>query len=355
MKLKYYPYIIKLKEQFTISVNSRKTTPAVIVEVEHYGLTGYGEASLPPYLAEDQSSVISFLKKVNLDYITDFTDTNSVLDYVDSIAEGNNAAKAAIDIALHDLLGKLLNVPLHQHLNIIKRDNIYSSFTIGISDLEKIEQKIDDASEFKFLKVKLGSENDKEIISTIRQHTDKPLFIDVNQGWSDKYFALNMISWLADQNVILIEQPLPKENIRDSNWLIERSPLPIIADEAVQVLGDLEKIKDLYSGVNIKLMKVGGIRQAYRMMQEAKDLNLKIMIGCMTETSCAITAASHLSPLADWVDLDGASLISNDLFTGMLIKSGVVTIPNLPGLGVEKVTKRKYGSEKWNLLFSKYV
>jgi L-alanine-DL-glutamate epimerase-like enolase superfamily enzyme len=187
--------------------------------------------------------------------------------------------------------------------------------------------------------VKLGSENDKEIISTIRQHTDKPLFIDVNQGWSDKYFALDMISWLADQNVILIEQPLPKENIRDSNWLIERSPLPIIADEAVQVLGDLEKIKDLYSGVNIKLMKAGGIRQAYRMMKEAKDLHLKIMIGCMTETSCAITAASHLSPLADWVDLDGVALISNDLFTGMLIKSGVVTIPNLPGLGVEKVTK----------------
>lgn len=339
MKLKYYPYILKLKEQFTISVNSRKTTPAVMVEVEHDGLTGYGEASLPPYLSEDQSSVINFLNKVNFDSFNDFTDIDFVLDYIDTIAEGNYAAKAALDIALHDLLGKLLGVPLYQHLNIIKRDNIFSSFTIGLTDLEKMEQKIDNASEFKFLKVKLGSENDKEIFLAIRRHTDKQLFIDVNQGWADKFFALDMINWLADQNVILIEQPLPKDNIRDASWLVERSPLPIIADEAVQVLSDLEKIKHIYSGVNIKLMKAGGIRQAYRMMQKARELNLKIMIGCMTETSCAITAASHLSPLSDWVDLDGAELISNDLFTGMKLQGGAVCIPNLPGLGVEKITK----------------
>jgi len=337
MKLKYYPYIIKLKEQFTISVNSRKTTPAFMVEVEHDGLTGYGEASLPPYLSEDQSSVINFLNKVNFDSFNDFTDINFVLDYINGIAEGNNAAKAAIDIALHDLAGKLLGVPLFNYLGINKRDDIYTSITIGISDPEKIEQKIDDASEFKFLKVKLGTKNDKEMFSAIRQQTNKPLFIDVNQGWADKYFALDMISWLADQNVILIEQPLPKENVRDASWLIERSPLPIIADEAVQSLNDLDFIKDDYSGINIKLMKCGGIRQAYRMMQRAKELNLMIMIGCMTETSCAITAASHLSPLADWVDLDGAVLISNDLFTGMKIKKGRLIIPESPGIGVEKI------------------
>ena len=150
-----------------------------------------------------------------------------------------------------------------------------------------------------------------------------------------------MISWLAEQNVVLIEQPLPKENFKDMKWLIEKSPLPIIADEAVQDINDLERIKDLYSGINIKLMKAGGIRSAHRMIQRAKELNLKIMLGCMTETSCAITAASHLSPLADWVDLDGAELISNDIFTGTKIKGGVLVIPNLPGLGVEKITKWK--------------
>jgi L-Ala-D/L-Glu epimerase len=339
MKLDYYPYTIELKEQFTISINSRTTTPAIMVEVEHNGLIGYGEASLPPYLSEDQSSVTSFLNKVNLASFSGLENINLILDYVDNIADGNDAAKAAVDIALHDLLGKYLDVPLHKYLGINRRDNIYSSFTIGISDSKKIKQKVDDASEFKFLKVKLGTQNDKEIISTIRELTDKSLFIDVNQGWSDKYFALDMISWLAGQNVVLVEQPLPKENFEDENWLNEKSPLPIFADEAVQSLEDMEKIKDSYSGVNIKLMKAGGIRQAYRMMQRAKELNLKIILGCMTETSCAITAASHLSPLADWVDLDGAELISNDLFAGMKIKNGALIIPDMPGLGVEKIIK----------------
>jgi len=338
MKLKYYTHTLKLKEEFTLSVHSRSTTPIVMVEIEHDKLTGYGEASLPPYLQENQSSVINFLNRIDLSELADPLQINWILDYVDNIAECNYAAKAAFDIALHDLLGKLLNIPLYQHLNIIKRDNIYSSFTIGISDLEKIEQKVDDALEFKFLKVKLGSENDKKIIQFIRSLTATPIYIDVNQGWKDKYFALDIINWLADQNVILIEQPLPKESIGDASWLIERSPLPIIADEAVQVLDDLEKIKDFYTGVNIKLMKAGGIRQANRMMLRAKELNLKIMIGCMTETSCAITAASHLSPLADWVDLDGAELISNDLFSGMKIIDGKIVIPESPGLGVKKLT-----------------
>jgi len=339
MELKYYPYTLKLKEEFKISVNTRKTTPAVIVEIEHDDLTGYGEASLPPYLQENQSSVINFLNRIDLSEFTDPVQTNLILDYVDKIDSGNNAAKAAIDIALHDLIGKLLNIPLYKYLNINIRDNIYSSYTIGISDEESLRQKIKDASGYKFLKIKLGTKNDKKIIQFIRSLTATPIYADVNQGWADKYFALDMVSWLADQNVILIEQPLPKENVWDEGWLIERSPLPIIADEAVQVLDDLEKIKDLYTGVNIKLMKAGGIRQANQMMLRAKELNLKIMIGCMTETSCAITAASHLSPLADWVDLDGAVLISNDLFTGMRLEKGAVSIPNLPGLGVEKITK----------------
>jgi len=339
MKLKYYLYTIKLREEFTLSVSSRKTTPAVMVEVEHNGLTGYGEASLPPYLSEDQSSVINFLNKLSLEPFNNPKDINSILDYVDNISEGNKVAKASVDIALHDLLGKFLDVPLHKYLGIDRRDNINSSYTIGISDLKKIKQKVGEASEFKFLKIKLGSENDKEIVAAIRALTDKPLYIDVNKGWSNKYFALDMIGWLAEQNVVLVEQPLPKENFDDANWLNEKSPLPIIADEAVQTINDLEKIKHLYSGVNIKLMKAGGIRQAFRMMQRAKELNLKIMLGCMTETSCAITAASHLSPLVDWVDLDGAELISNDLFKGMKIKDGALIIPYLPGLGVEKITK----------------
>ena len=222
MKLKYYPHTLKLRKHFTLSVGTRTTTPSVMVEVEHDGFTGYGEASLPPYLVEDQSSVLSFLGKVKLDSFNDPTTLNLIIDYIDNIEEGNNAAKAAIDIALHDLLGKILDIPLHKYLNIPIRDDIYTSYTIGISNEDEIKQKIDAASEFKFLKVKLGTANDREIISTIRTISDKPLFVDVNQGWTDKYFALDMIMWLGEQNVVLIEQPMPKRNYNDASWLIRK-------------------------------------------------------------------------------------------------------------------------------------
>jgi L-alanine-DL-glutamate epimerase-like enolase superfamily enzyme len=341
MILKYYPYSIKLKEEFRISINSRKTTPAVMVEVAHDGIIGYGESSLPPYLQEDQKSVINFLKKIDLTIFKDPTDINIILDYIDHLSGGNNAAKASIDIALHDLFGKIENVPLYKYLNINKKEDIYTSFTIGISEEESLKHKIADASQYKILKVKLGTENDKKIIEQVRFLSDKPLFVDINQGWNDKHFALDMINWLAEQNVVLVEQPLPKELIKESEWLNQRSSLPIIADEAVQALNDLEFIKDAYSGINIKLMKCGGIRPVHRMILKSKELNLKIMIGCMTETTCAITAASHLSSLADWVDLDGAELISNDVFSGSKIEKGRIIIPDLPGLGIEKLSESK--------------
>jgi L-alanine-DL-glutamate epimerase-like enolase superfamily enzyme len=337
MKLSYYPYTLKLKQRFTISTHSRLTTPAVMVVIEHNGLTGYGEASLPPYLDENQQSVISFLNKVNLKKFKNLENLEPILQYIDEIDEGNNAAKAAVDIALHDLAGKMLDVPLYRFLNIKMKKDIYSSYTLGISDQESLQEKIRETSNFKYLNVKLGTIDDKKIIRTIRSLTDKSLYVDVNQGWSDKYFSLDMINWLKEQDVLLVEQPLPKENLKDASWLTERSPLPIIADEAVQSLNDLEKIKDVYSGLNIKLMKAGGINRAFQMIKKARELRLKVMIGCMTETSCAITAASHLSPLADWIDLDGAELISNDLFTGMKILDGKIIIPETPGLGIEKL------------------
>ncbi|MCW8809935.1 MAG: dipeptide epimerase [Ignavibacteriaceae bacterium] len=337
MKLTYYPYTLELKQRFTISFHSRLTTPTVMVEIEQDGLTGYGEASLPPYLYENQQSVISFLNKVDLKQFERTENLYAILQYIDEIEEGNNAAKAAVDIALHDLAGKMINVPLYRYLNINIKDDLYSSYTLGISEVKSLKEKIVEAADFKILKVKLGTEDDKKIIKMLRLLTNKPFYVDVNQGWQDKYLALDMINFLKEQNVILVEQPLPMLNLEDTAWLTERSPLPIIADEAVQNLNDLEKIKNIYSGVNIKLMKAGGINKAYRMILKAKQLNLKVMIGCMTESSCAITAASHLSPLADWIDLDGAELISNDLFSGMKIYDGKIIIPEGPGLGVKKL------------------
>jgi len=339
MKLRYFPFTIVLKDTFTISHSSRSTTPAMMVEIEHDGLTGYGEASLPPYLKENQQSVTEFFKKVDLSEFNDPLDLDIILDYINNLASGNEAAKAAIDLAVHDLAGKIKNLPLNQLLNFKKSSGIYTSFTIGISSKEKIKMKISVASSYKYLKIKLGSEVDKKNIEFINSLTDKPLFVDVNQGWSDKYSALEMINWLAEKNVVLVEQPLSKEMIKENGWLTERSPLPIIADEAIQTFDDIELVKDFYSGINIKLMKCGGVRQAKLMIEKAKRLNLKIMIGCMTETSCAVTAASHLASLADWIDLDGAELISNDPFSGMKIIEGMIQIPDSPGLGVTKIRK----------------
>lgn len=338
MKLTFYTYNLQLKHVFTVANYSRTTTPVVLTQIEYDGATGYGEASMPQYLGESQESVINFLKKVNLKQFSDPFDLDEILSYIDAIDQKNTAAKASIDIALHDLIGKLLNKPTYKILGLNKSKTPYTSFTIGIDTPEVIKQKTLEAGEqFKILKVKLGRENDREIIETIRSVTNLPLCVDVNQGWNDKHKALDMIHWLKSQNVIFIEQPLKKESVEDMAWLTQHSPLPTIADESLQRLADVKQAYQVYSGINVKLMKCGGIREAHQMIQLAKALGMKTMIGCMTETSCAVSAAAQLSPLVDWADLDGNLLINNDLFEGIKIINGQVTLNNLSGLGLKKI------------------
>jgi L-alanine-DL-glutamate epimerase-like enolase superfamily enzyme len=336
LKLNYYPYTMELKRTFTVSSNSRTSTPAVMTEIEYEGYTGYGEASLPPYLGETQESAMNFLSGIDLSGYTNVFDLETILAEMDAIAPGNTAAKAAIDIALHDLTGKVMNQPLCNIWGLNKDNTPYTSFTIGIDTPEIIKEKVEEAGEYKILKVKLGTENDREIIKAVRSVSRKPIIVDVNQGWRDRDEALDLAYWLKSKNVMLIEQPFPKENIEDNAWLTKWSPLPIIADESVQRLSDVINAKDVFTGINIKLMKCTGIREAYKMISFARALGLKVMLGCMTETSCAISAASHLSPLVDYTDLDGALLISNDLFEGTKIINGKVTLSGLPGIGVEK-------------------
>ncbi len=336
LKLSYNPYTLKLKNTFTVSSLSRNETPVVLTEIGYDGKVGYGEASLPQYLGETQESVMHFLSKIDFSQFKDPLDSENILNYINNIEDGNNAAKASVDIALHDLIGKLLNVPLYKYFGLVNPENLFTSYTIGIDSKEIIKTKIDEAKDFKYLKIKLGTENDKEIIETIRAVTNKPLYVDVNQGWKDKQEALEMIEWLVEKNVILIEQPLPKENIDDIAWLNEKSPLPVIADESVKRLKDIEKVKGIYSGINIKLMKSTGLREALLMINKARDFGLKVMLGCMTETSCAVSAAAHLSSLADWIDLDGPLLISNDLFDGISYINGEIRLGNLPGIGLIK-------------------
>ncbi len=337
MKLTFKPYTLELKHVFTIATSSRTTTPVMLTEIEYDGITGYGEASMPPYLGESQETAAKFLSKVNLGQFNDPFQLEEIIDYVDSIDEGNAAAKASVDIALYDLVGKLIGQPWYKIWGYDKDKTPNTSFTIGIDTPEVVKEKTQEASEFKILKVKLGRDTDKEMIETIRSVTDTPLCVDVNQGWKDKEFALDMIHWLNERNVTFVEQPMPKTQIDDMAWLTENSPLPTIADEALQRIPDVVKAHGVYSGINIKLMKCTGMREAHKMLNLARSLDMKVMLGCMTETSCAISAASHLSPMVDWADLDGALLIGNDVFDGTKVIDGKVTLNDRPGIGVVKV------------------
>lgn len=335
LKLSFRPYDLQLKHTFTVSGFSRNTTPVVLTTIEYEGFTGYGEASMPPYLGESQESVMKFLSKVDLGSFNDPFLVEDILTYVDGIEEGNRAAKAAVDIALHDLVGKLMDQPLYRIWGLNPLHTPMTSFTIGIDTPGVIRMKTEEAAAFRILKVKLGGDNDREMINTVRSVTDVPLYVDVNQGWKDKEAALEMIHWLQEQGVVFVEQPLPKEQMEDTAWLTARSPLPVMADEAFQRLADVAAFKGIYSGINIKLMKSTGLREAHKMITVARALDMKVMIGCMTETSCAVSAAAQLSPLVDWADLDGNLLISNDLYEGVLVIDGKVTLPDRPGIGLK--------------------
>ncbi len=337
LKLSFEPYSLQLKHVFTLATSSRSTTPVMLVKIEYDGFTGYGEASMPPYLGESHKTATKFLSNLDLSQFTDPFRMDEILGYVDSTAPKNAAAKASIDIALHDLTGKIMNQPWHKIWGYSAEETPNTSFTIGIAQKKEVIEKVKEAAGFKILKVKLGRDNDKEMIETIRSVTDVPLCVDINQGWKDKKQALDMVFWLKDKGVVFVEQPMPKTMIDETAWLTQNAPLPIIADEALQRLTDVQSTVGVYSGINVKLMKCTGLREAHKMINLAHANNMKVMIGCMTETSCAVSAAAQLSPKTDWADLDGNLLISNDPYTGMKVIDGKITLNNLPGIGIKKI------------------
>ena len=338
MHLSFEPYELKLKHVFTVSSFSRSTTPDVQVRIDYDGYTGYGEASMPPYLGQTVESVCSFLKKVDLEQFPDPFCIDDILNYIDSLSVGDSAAKAAVDIALHDLVGKIIGAPWHRMLGLNPEKTPNTTYTIGIDTDEMVKLKTREvAGQFKILKVKLGTPRDREMIRAIREVSDLPIAVDVNQGWKNKKKALDEIFWLKEQGIVMVEQPMPKEMLDANAWLTERSPLPTFADEAIQRLKDIPAVKGAYTGINIKLMKCTGMREAWKMMNYARAEGMKVMIGCMTETSCAIAAAAQLSPAVDFADLDGNLLIANDIFRGTTVVDGKITLNQLPGIGIEKI------------------
>ena len=335
MKLSFRPYELELAHTFTVSSYSRKSTPGVQVQIDYEGVTGYGEASMPPYLGQSVESVTAFLQKVNLEQFGSPFLLDDILEYIDSLSEADSAAKAAVDIALHDLVGKLMGQPWYKIWGYNPEKAPDTTFTIGIDTPDVVREKtLECAGRFNILKVKVGLDSDREMIQTIREVTDLPLAVDANQGWKDREKALDQIFWLHEHGVVMVEQPMSVNALDDIAWITERSPVPVFADESVQRLADVERLRGAFSGINIKLMKCTGMREGHKMLEHARALGMKVMIGCMTETSCAVSAAAQLSPAVDFADLDGNLLITNDLFDGVKVEGGKLRLPDRPGIGI---------------------
>jgi len=323
-----------MKHVFRIARGSRISTPLILTAIQFEDVVGYGEASMPPLYGETQETAIRFISKVDLSGFNDPLDIEGIMNYVDGIDIGNSAAKASIDIALHDLAGKIAGKPCYKLLNLSGVKSISTSRTISIDTPGIIKERVLEAKDFQFLKLKLGSDNDIEIVKAVREVSNQPLFVDANQGWKDKNLALENIDWLKEQDVIFIEQPMPVDMEDEMAWLKSKSPLPIVGDEGVQRLKDVEKAVDFYHGINIKLVKSTGLNEGLKMAKLAKKLDLKVMLGCMSETSCAISAAFHLASLADWIDLDGNLGITNNPYKGIETIGGKLINNDIPGIGL---------------------
>jgi L-alanine-DL-glutamate epimerase-like enolase superfamily enzyme len=327
---------LELAHTWTISRNSSDFKDNVFVRLEKDGIIGYGEAA--PNIRYGENAQLSVEKIEKAKELFTEIDLFNYIDLklaLDQKIIDQSCAKAALDIALMDWIGKALQVPLYKlwGLNIGRAP--LTSFSIGIDTPEIIQQKVKEAAIYPILKIKVGTKNDEMIIKAVRGVTDKPIRVDANEGWKTKEEALEKIQWLKSQGLEFVEQPLPSNMLEETAWLRERIDIPIIADEAVKAAADIPKLAAAYDGINIKLMKAGGLLEALRMIQIAKALDLKIMLGCMIESSVAISAAAQLAPYVDWADLDGNLLIKNDPFNGVKVNEGRLVYNNKPGLGVE--------------------
>ena len=337
MELSFTPINLNMVHTFTISGFSRDVTPSILVRITYDGVTGYGEGGLPPYMiGQTHDTVQPFLSKIDLAQFDNPFQIEDILSYVDAIEEGFTCAKSAVDIALHDLIGRLLDIPVWQLFGYTAEKSPDTCFTIGIDTEEVVRAKTQEATPYNILKVKLGTDEatDKMIVETVRSVTDKPLLVDANQGWSDKHYALEMIQWLSERNVLMVEQPMPKGILDDMAWVTEHSPLPTYADESCQRLTDVPRLHGVFHGVNIKLLKCTGLNEARKIIAATEALGMKVMIGCTSETSCSVSAAAQLAPRMDFADLDGNLLIANDYFDGMKIVNGKITLNNRPGIGI---------------------
>jgi len=320
---------LHLRHTWTTTMASSEFRDTVHVAYRRDGITGRGEGA--PIVRYGESALETLCARAAA---TDPWRFHKLGAEMDRLVAGEYAAKAALEIALWDWIGQKLGVPLYQYFGLDPDDAPITTFSIGIDTPEVTRRKVREAEPFPVLKIKVGLANDEETIEAVRSETDKPLRVDANEGWKTKEEALEKIRWLETQGVELVEQPLPAAMVEETRWLRERVRMPIFADEAVLRPTDIPRLATAYDGVNIKLDKCGGILPAWRMIEIARALGLKTMLGCMISSSVSVTAAAHLAPLVDYADLDGNLLIANDPYSGVQVDRGKLILPRRPGLGL---------------------
>ncbi len=330
---------LRTKHPFGISYGSSSDSYSVLLRLSNGEHEGLGEACPASYHSESISTVMAVLEQLQKKDILgdDPFAIQEICRRMDKEIAGNYAAKSAIEMALQDICGKILGKPLYQIYGLSNLAAPITDFTIGIDNLEMLEKKTKEAVEagFKVLKVKQGTSYDREIVKCVRKHApDTPLRVDANGAWTPKQ-AVEMAKFLAEYQVQFIEQPVPKFAPLDEwRYVREHAPIPIFADESCCRAQDVARLAGVVDGVVVKLAKTGGMSEAMRLIHTARAHNLKIMFGCMIESSIGVTAAAHLASLVDYLDLDGAMLLADDPYEGAEYKDGQMVPPDRPGLGV---------------------
>lgn len=334
MKLRYWSYNLPFTYPFTISRGTKTHQPTLVVELEHMGIKGYGEAPAITYYNIPVDKMIADIEAKKL-FIEKYalTDPDRYWHYLHHLFPLNNFLVCALDIAAWDIYGKMRNQPLYKLWGYDLANTPLTDYTIGIDSIDKMLDKIDN-NPWPIYKIKLGTPKDIDIVRAIRKKTDAKIRVDANAGWSLED-ALQLVNDLAAFDIEFIEQPLSKDDWSGMKILFEKSTIPLIADEACVTEADVEKCKDHFHGINIKLTKCGGITPARRMITNARRLGLKVMIGCMNETSIGTAAMIHLAPAIDYLDADGPLLLSEDIASGLIYNNGAISVSEASGLGID--------------------
>ena len=328
---------LKLRHTWTTTMSSSEYRDTLQVRLVRDGVTGIGEgAPIVRYHESAQGAREAVDSARDVILAGDPWRAETFLGVAFRLLENQHAARAALDIALHDWVGKKLGIPVYRLLGLDPANAPLTTFSIGIDTPETTREKVREAAEFPVLKIKVGLATDEATIEAVRGVTGKPLRVDANEGWKDKETAIRKIEWLASKGVELVEQPMPAAMLEEAAWVRERSPIPVFADEACLRASSIPQLAGAYHGVNVKLDKAGGLREGLRMIHTARACGLKVMLGCMISSSASTTAAAHLSPLVDFADLDGHLLVANDPWEGVAVRDGRLVLPDRPGLGLRE-------------------